>query len=472
MDAEIIKTSAAAPVPEAKRKRSLRYSIWDGAYYAAMVGFAETYFVPLILALGASSFQVGIFTATPQAFVAFSQFISIFLVENFRKRKQIAIGGVLLQASSLAFIFAKTITGNFSPWLLVAIGSVYFAANGIVVPAWNSLIGDLTTDKDRGAYFGRRNSISGPISFGALVVGGLILQHFSGNKESLTGFSIIIAIALASRIGSAYSLFRHFDVPYIRVKDSYFTFIQFLRRSPKSNFAHFVFFQGLMSFAVQMSSPFFAVYMLKDLEFSYLQYTIAQGTFQIVQFMMMRQWGPLSDRFGNRLIIRVTGLVLPVLPLLWLLSKNIYIIVFIQIISGITWAGWLLSTANFVFDAVTPAKRARCAAYLNFFNSIGIFFGSILGGFLSIHAVKVIDTGALTITFFSGLEFIFVLSGVLRMIFVFFFIPTIREVRKVEKTEIKNLFLMLAHIRPLTGSHFVPYTGKVNEASKNNGNTN
>jgi MFS family permease len=461
-------TKEAAAMPEAKRRRSLRYSIWDGAFYAAMVGFAETYFVPLMLALGANGFQVGVFTAAPQVLVAFSQFASISLVENYRKRKRIVVGGVLLQAAALGFLLYKIMSGGLPPWKMIAVCSIYFAANGLVLPAWNSLIGDLTTSKDRGTYFGRKNSISGPISFGALVAGGLVLQHFHGHNHAMAGFSIILAAALASRLGSAYSLFRHFDVPYKKVKDSYFTFVQFLRRSPKSNFAHFVFFQGLINFAVQMAAPFFAVYMLRDLKFSYIEYTIAQGTFQIVQFMMMRQWGPLADRFGNRIIIRITGLLLPILPILWLLSKNLYVIIFIQIISGTTWAGWLLASANFVFDAVTPPKRARCAAYLNFFNSAGIFFGALIGGYLSIHSVKYIDTGAVRITFFSALEFIFIISGILRMIFVFSFMPAIHEVRPVEKTRMKNLFLMLAHVRPLTGSQYEPYTGRSTEKKAEN----
>ncbi|MFA6451439.1 MAG: MFS transporter [bacterium] len=454
-------------IPEAKRRRSLRFSIWDASFYAAMVGFAETYFVPLMLAIGATSFQVGIFTAAPMLCVAITQFASLMLVEQYRKRKKIIVSGVIAQAAALGFILYKTSTGNFDPWLLIAIGSVYFAANGMVMPAWNSLIGDLTTAKDRGSYFGRRSSISGPITFAAVAAGGLTLQHFAGLGKPLTGFAWVLTAALISRLGSIYSLVRHFDVPYRKVKDSYFSFMQFIRRSPKSNFAHFVYFQAIMGFANQISSPFFAVYMLRDLKFSYVDYMIAQGVFQIVQFMMMRRWGPLADRFGNRIILRITGSFLPLLPIMWLFSKNFYYIIAIQIFAGTVWAGWLLGTSNFVFDAVTPAKRARCAAYLNFFNSSGIFLGALLGAVLSIHAPKFIDTGALRITFFSSLEFIFVLSGLLRFLNVFFFMPTVHEVRKVGKPEIKDIFLMLTHIRPLTGSQFEIYTGS---GSKENGN--
>ncbi len=447
-------------IPDAKRRRSLKFSIWDASFYAAMVGFAETYFIPLMLAIGATSYQVGVYTAAPQACIAISQFVSLMLVERLRKRKRIVVGGVLAQTLMIGLILAETASGIFSPWLFIALASIYFASNGLVLPAWNSLIGDLTTPEDRGRYFGRRSSISGPITFAAMALGGLALQRFAGHGAPLTGFVIILAAALASRLGSVYSLVRHYDAPYRSVNDSYFSFMQFIRRSPKSNFAHFVFFQSIMNFATQMASPFFAVYMLRDLRFSYIEYMVAQGVFQVMQFAMMRRWGPLADRFGNRVILRVTGSMMPLLPLMWLFSKNLWYIVIIQIIAGTAWAGWLLATTNFVFDAVTPPKRARCAAYLNFFNSAGIFAGAMLGAFLSAHPVRVIDTGALKLTFFSSLEFIFVLSGLLRFVNVYFLMPAVHEPRDVGRTPAaKDLFLMLIHVRPLTGGHFELYTG-------------
>jgi len=454
-------------IPDAKRRRSLKYSIWDASFYAAMVGLAETYFIPLMLAIGATSYQVGVYTAAPQVCIAFSQFVSLMLVERLRKRKRIVVGGVFAQTLMLGLILAGTASGKFSPWYFIVLASMYFASNGLVLPAWNSLIGDLTTPEDRGRYFGRRSSISGPVTFAAMAAGGLVLERFAGRGTPLTGFAIIMAAALVSRLGSVYSLVRHYDAPYKTVKDSYFSFMQFIRRSPKSNFAHFVFFQSIMNFATQMASPFFAVYMLRDLKFSYVEYMVAQGVFQIMQFMMMRRWGPLADRFGNRVILRITGSMMPLLPILWLFSKDLWYIILIQIIAGTAWAGWLLATTNFVFDAVTPPKRARCAAYLNFFNSAGIFAGAMLGAFLSAHPVHDIDTGALKLTFFSSLEFIFVLSGLLRFVNVYFLMPAVHEPRDIGAVPAaRELFLMLIHVRPLTGGHFEPYTGDYQNGGK------
>jgi MFS family permease len=458
-----------AELPERKRVRSLRFSVWDAVFYAAMVGLAETYFVPLMLAIGASNFQIGFFTAAPQFFVAFAQFASILLVERLRVRKRLLVSVTAAQAAMLATILAMLLMRNLTPLVFTLLAIGYFASNGMAVPAWNSLMGDLTTTADRGAYFGRRSGLSQLIIFFGIVAGGLILQRFENSGIALKGFAVVLALALAGRLASIFALSHHFEVPYKKTKDADFSFLQFLKRSPKSNFAHFVFFVALMNFAVQMASPYFAVYMIRDLKFSYVQYMIAQGIFVATQFIAMRRWGPFADKYGNRLVLRITGSITPVIPLLWFLSRHFSYIILVQIVAGLAWAGWTLASTNFIFDAVTPPKRARCAAYMNFFNGMGFFLGAITGAILSARAPAAFNTGALTFTFYSPLLTIFLISAALRFVIVFLFMPTVREVRTVSEPRVKDMFVMLTHVKPLSGVRYEPYTG-VDKSHKENGN--
>lgn len=150
---------------------------------------------------------------------------------------------------------------------------------------------------------------------------------------------------------------------------------------------------------------------------------------------------------------------MPVLPILWLFSSNYFYILFLMILSGLAWAGWALATGNFIFDAVTPQKRARCSAYLNFFACLGIFFGSLIGGYITTHVPQTVDLGIMKLTFFSVLQYAFLVSGILRMLVVITFMPSIHEVRDVEKPKASDMFMMLTHIKPVHGGLFEPFTG-------------
>ena len=441
-------------IPEQARRTSLRFSVWDACLYASMAGFGELYFIPLLVAINASNFLIGAFTAIPQLFIAFAQLGALICVERFLVRKPIILAGASAQALFIGFMLIGILTQSKNPWLYVGFACGYYASVGFTGPAWNSLMGDLTTAETRASYFGRRGGLSQLVLFLSMISAGLILQHFDSMHKPLIGFGVIFAASFLSRSASVYALTRHYEVPYRKVIDAYFSIYQFVARTPKSNFAHFVFFVALMSLAVQVSAPFFATYMLRDLKFSYIEYTISQGAYIVAQFIAMRQWGPFADRYGNRLVLRITSAIMPIIPILWLFSWNYFYIIGLQILAGLTWGGWFLCTATFMFDAVTPPKRARCAAYLNFFNCIGIFVGAMLGGYVSKFAPQSLVTGVITIVLFSPLQFIFLLSGVLRLIVVLIFMPTVHEVRDVERASFKDMFGMLTNVKQLPGLRY------------------
>jgi MFS family permease len=446
-------------IPDRIRNSSLRFSIYDASFFAMMVGFGEAYFIPFLIAIGSSNFQIGIFTAIPHIFFATAQFASLNLVERYLRRKPIILAGASTQALFVAFFVIGIFVDIKNSWLYIGLACGYYASMGLIGPAWNSLIGDLTHAETRGAFFGKRSGLSQLVLFLSILAAGIILQYYKDSINPLTGFMVIFAISFVSRILSVICHSRHYETPYKCDKNAYFSLKQFLSRTPRSNFARFVFFLAFMSLAVQIAAPFFATYMLRDLQFSYIQYMIALGAAIVAQFITMRRWGPFADRYGNRIVLRITGMILPIIPVLWLFSSSFVYILFIQVISGVAWAGWMLASANFIFDAVTPQKRARCAALLNAFNSTGIFLGALTGAYLSKIAPSTINTGAMQILFLSPLEFLFIVSAVVRFIVAAIFLPIVREVRDVEELQIKDAFLRLTNVRPAGGVRFEPYTG-------------
>ena len=63
-------------------------------------------------------------------------------------------------------------------------------------------------------------------------------------------------------------------------------------------FRHYSFFVAGMLGMVSISAPFFSVHMLRDLEFSYLQYSLTCMASIATQFITLSFWGRFSDRTG------------------------------------------------------------------------------------------------------------------------------------------------------------------------------
>jgi MFS family permease len=123
----------------------------------------------------------------------------------------------------------------------------------------------------------------------------------------------------------------------------------------------------------------------------------------------------------------VTSIAVAVLPSLWLLSTHVLLAVFLQMWSGFFWSGFNQSVQNFLLDAVTPPKRARCNAYLSLVTNFGLLVGGISGAIAIRYVPVTIGPLHLPYPFWALL----IVSFVLRSGTVLFFLPRFREVRDV-----------------------------------------
>jgi MFS family permease len=447
---------------ENRTKASLQASTRDGVSHAVMLGAGETYLGPFGIFLQATALQIGVLASLPQLFGAVMQWASAQAMDRIRSRRRLIVTGAIFQASLwLPISLLPFLLGIGTPPILCLIGLVmlYHGANGMIVPVWNSLIGDLVPPGVRGSFFGGRSRLTGVSTFLALVCAGAVLSGFERGNHLKWGYLAIFLVACFAKLSSARWLARHEDPPAHFHPDHVFTFRQFIKRSPHSNFAKFVFFVGGINLGVAFSAPFFALYMLRDLKISYLEFTMVTAVMVITQFLTFKSWGRLSDRFGNKKILNLCGWGVCIVPVLWLFSPNLIYLMAIQAYGGFTWAGFSLAASNFMFDAVSPPKRARCVAYQGLVNGFCIFAGSLAGGYLAGQLPQELAIGAWIWKPTSVLLFIFLISGIMRLIAAAVFLPRFKEVRTVDPIRHRDLIFRISQIRPIAGATFSLFTG-------------
>lgn len=445
---------------------SLRAALKDGVSHAVMMGCGETYLGPFGIFLRASTLQVGFLATLPQLFGALMQWVGAVNMDRLRSRRKVILAGAATQGTTfipmalLPFLFGS---GSLSVLYLLALMIVYQGASGSAVPIWNSLIGDLVPAGNRGRFFGHRNRLTGMSTFIALFLAGGILDLCNRAGKAELGFLIIFSVAFLARMNSVRWLSKYEDPEFRITPEQTFTFRQFLRRSPHSNFAKFVFYVGAINFGVAFSAPYFALYMLRDLRFPYVEFTIVSGVATITQFLTFRYWGELSDRFGNKKILNLCGWGVALVPMLWLVSPHVFYLMVIQVYSGFVWSGFSLASANFIFDAVTPPKRARCVAYQGLVNGVCVFLGSVAGGYAAEHLPQSFSLGFWVWKPAFVLPVIFFISGLIRFVATGIFLPKFKEVRPVEPIRHRELIFRVSHIRPIAGATFSLFTGLFGE---------
>lgn len=434
---------------------SLSHSVRDAVAFSVMSGAGETYFSPFALFLRATTAQIGVLASLPPLLGSFMQLLSAWITRRRVGRRQIVLIGAGLQAATwVPIVLLPVLFPAHAVPLLVGCVTVYYATAHLIAPQWSSWMGDLVPERRRGRYFGRRTRLASITAFLSLVIAGVVLSLCNRRGETLTGYGIIFAAAALARVVSTYHLSRmHEPSPASVVPPPVVTrdWLQRLRRSP---FIYFSLFMASMQLAVSIASPFFTVFMLRDLHYSYLQFMANTATVVLVQFLTLNTWGRLSDVFGNRLILVMTGALIPFLPVMWLLSDDFWYLIVIQVIGGLSWAGFNLSAGNFLYDLVPSPKRTTYLAAYSVLQSVGVFFGAMLGGLLAGVMPRHIVAAGHTFTWISTLEGVFLVSTLARFAMALAFLPKLREVRAVRPMSLRGLVFRVTRFNALSGLIF------------------
>lgn len=424
---------------EEKLKEKARgISIKEGSAYGLMDGFGLKYISPYALVLGATSSQIALLSSIPGLLGNISQLFSLRMLEK-HSRKKIVIFGVALQAFmwlplimlGISF-FLFNIKSGIIPILVIVFYTILTIFGAFTNPAWSSWMKDILP-KNIGEYMGKRNKIAGIVGLVGLLIAGIILEFFD-NKIYL-GFLIIFSIAFIGRLLSAYLFTKKHEPKLKHDSGYYFSFIDFIKIMHKNNFGRFVIYVSAVNFATAIASPFVVVFMFKNLEFTYISFTFTVISSALASLLFMPLWGKFADKYGNVKTIKITGLAIPLIPLLWFslifFDYSYLTVVLMGIIfefyAGAVWAGFNLAAANFIYEAVTRQRLALCTSYFNLLNSAGVFIATSLA--------------AIFVTFDLGIDAIlilFLISTIARFLAAIA-LGSFKEVKEVREFKVKDM---------------------------------
>jgi MFS family permease len=412
-------------------RKSLKMSVLDGAAYAAMLGLIQNYITPLALALKATTGQIGLLTSVPNLIMALSQLAAPNLSERAGSRTGFSLPMVFLHALMyVPILLVPFFFRNDPVWWLIAFIAVNTVLGAISNPAWGSLMADLVPIRLRGRYFSSRGRIAGIITLVFTFIAGGILQLLTDTP--FIGFAVLFGGAAAFRLLSCYFLSQMYEPVSSENGDGDRSLLHLARHVGSSNLGRFTVYIALINFSANVASPFFSVYMLRDLAFNYVTYTVVVSAASVSSLAFLTFWGRRADLAGNIRVIRVTSCLIPVVPLLWLVSKNTYYLVFAQIISGFAWSGFSLASVNFVYDASDAPNRTKHIALFNTITSLAICLGALVGGYTAPHLPALLGFHLLSL---------FALSGILRGVVALFFVRQITEVRRVPVINLSRFLL-------------------------------
>jgi MFS family permease len=364
------------------RQKTLRLVVFEGIFSTIALGLQQTFYIPFLNAMGASKLQIGIAAGIPALMTGLIQFWVPMLLGSVRGYKKGVVVSVFAHAVSyLPFSIIAFWHGHNAVWLSIAAMGINAAVMGSGTAAWSDWMSYLVPRRRRGVYFAGRNRILTLIQLAVALAAGRFLDSFAG--KTLLVFSAIWSVCFLTRAIAGGIMGRQYEPPAIHQRpDQRRRFREFVRQLPHHAFGRFVPAFSLLGFSVSFSAPFFAVYMLNDLQLNYLQYTILTSIPPVMIILTTRFWGRMCDRIGYVIPMRLFATMILGFPLVWVLSGTYWHLMVVQMFSGMAWGGMNMASFNYTLDAIGPSNRLSSIAYLNVINSFCICLGSVAGGLL------------------------------------------------------------------------------------------
>ncbi len=368
--------------------RGLRYFLLDGLFSTVSENFFINYIALYALSFGATIGQVGLLTAVTNLAGTLSLFPGAYAAERTRNRKRLVLwtGGGVSRLALLALAAIPLATGDPGTALILIIifNSIRSFMSSFANPAWTSIVADLVPGFIRGRYFGLRNSLMAAGAFLAAALAGWIIRHgngFSGFRHA--GYQAAFFIACITGLAGTFF--------FSRIPRSGISAPPADERRPGRMpgilsmlpFAGLVLHALLWNLSVQLAAPFFNVYLVNGLGAGMTLVGIATASSSAASLPGQYLFGRIMDRRGAIPLLLLTGLLIPLIPLLWMVVRAPWQVPFLNAFGGFLWAGYNMANFTLLLELSPEAQRPRAVALFQVAVFSSAVIGPALGGLLT-----------------------------------------------------------------------------------------
>jgi MFS family permease len=409
--------------------KGLNYVIADGLSAEAMVVFTSgTFLTAMAIHMGATNFQLGLFAALP-TFTTIFQLASVWLVQKWNNRKVITSTFNMLARLPLIAIGLMPLlfTGTTTIQVLLVLLFFQHIFGDIAGASWNSWMKDFIPGERLGSFFSKPSRMAQTLNVTLSLATAMGIDYVKAHypAHEITAYTTLFLAGGVLGMLSVFLLLRTPEPKPTPINGEIFAL--FGRSLKNKNFRNLLAFNSLWAFALNLATPFFAVFMLKSIGLP-LSYVIGLAIIsQLSSIAFLKLWGNYSDRFSNKTIINICAplyiacilaFAFTALPSSKLMV--VAILIAIHIVSGLSTAGINLALSNI---GIKLAPKNEAIVYITVKNMIAAFCSTIapvVGGLLAdffaghhlLYHVNIFGT-RIRLLDLQGWNYFFIISGVL-----------------------------------------------------------
>lgn len=431
-----------------ERRRGQIYMFAEGNVWSLMNTFTlvgGTIVTAFALYLGANDFAIGLLSALP-LLAALLQLWTPQIVTKLGSRQRTCVITLGWARILLIPLTALAACAWFWPayntlWLIsvIAVLTLSAALTAVGGTSWLSWAATVVPLSQRASFFAWRTTTISAVGLVAALLAGFFMDWWSipvtkqgvatGQHQAFPAvYVILFGVAAFCGIITIFLLRRTPDLPAQSTVNSEVR--PHFWRGLAESWQHlplrrFMIFRGVWLFAVGVAVPYYTVFMLQNLKLDFTQVFFLQNIGALAGLLATPWWGRMLKKYGCSRIIKWTTWLKVLYVVVWAILPSVpqyaFLILILLNISLVVDAGLNLSAGNLLMNLI-PDERGNNVSHYSVFNAVTSLtsaIGPLLAGFLLNGLVGIqLNLFGLTLT---ALPLLFVLSGVLRAVTMFFF---------------------------------------------------
>lgn len=370
----------------------LRAILGEGVAANLMVGAGENYLAAFVLAIGLGQVAAGLITTIPLLAGSVLQLVSPAAIRYLGSHRRWVVMCAVLQALSFVPLAAAAFAGEMSTLTVFAVVAVYWGAGLGISAAWNTWVDTLVPARIRAPYFARRTRAGQLALLLGFVAAGVSLQVGASAEKGLLVFALLFLTAAICRFVSAGFLASQSEPVPRPDGHRHVSMREFFARFRNASDGRLLLYLLSVQAAAQIAGPYFTSFMLGPMRLSYASYVTLIGVSFAAKAFSLPALGRFASRFGARKLLWLGGLGIVPISGLWVISHDFTFLLFVQVLSGVTWAAYELAMLLLFFESIRPEERTSVLTTFNFANSVATAAGSLLGGALLAYGGKTEQT--------------------------------------------------------------------------------
>ncbi len=366
-------------------RRSLRLMVIGGCLsmiYA--VGISSPATTAFFRAIGANEFHFGLITGIP-LFMLLMQFVGAVALNRARYRKALFITCLVicrllyLGVAFLPFIF-WTASRPLVLALVIALLAISAATHNFAVPFWFSWMADLIPRRVMNRVWGWRQMAMHATWTAAFLLITYCMYVF--DRPATVVFPVLLVIAVVAGVTDVLLFLGVSEPPNLISRDRH-PWLDFLAPLQHPLYRRFVLFSCSWTFSTMLASSFMQLYVLQVLNLALWKTTLIWCVQGLGMVLASGMWGRLSDRYGNRPVLKLCVTLKPSIVIVFLLltpENVIWLLPLAFLPDGMLNAGNTLAVNGYMLSIAPRRNRSMFIASITGLSGVCGGIASMLAG--------------------------------------------------------------------------------------------